>query len=256
MTTDPPHDSDLPYIKLDPDYTKNLTWSNDPRDLDLHGAFSLKKPNLSSDYDVDGLQPILKEEDGEDPWILQDAEGMFYLWDPWTSSLYRVTENWTKGPGLKTIEDVVDNILTNLIWVEDDLVRVFRTDNKATEGQPLEEDSRYIKLKAEYTHYLTWSNDPTNLDLHGAFREVEPNLSSDYNVKDLQPILKEKKGDIYLLKDTEGTFYVWDMWDGLLLRVAEEWTIDDDLDSVEKVVDNNLCNLYLGLEDSEKVFRT
>jgi hypothetical protein len=45
---------------------------------------------------------------------------------------------------------------------------------------------------------------------------------------------------VYLLRDKEGTFYIWDEWDGLLLRVDEEWTIADDLDSVEKVVDNIL----------------
>jgi hypothetical protein len=58
---------------------KTLAWSNDPRNLELEVAFSETKPNLSSDFDVPGLRPIIKEEDGGDQWLLQDAEGKFYL---------------------------------------------------------------------------------------------------------------------------------------------------------------------------------
>jgi hypothetical protein len=94
--------------------------------LDLHGAFSVDKPNLSSDFHVQGLRPIVKEEDGE-TWILQDAKGTFYLWDAWDGHLLRVTEKWTKGPELETVEDVVDNIVCNLSFVEDDAIKVFRT---------------------------------------------------------------------------------------------------------------------------------
>jgi hypothetical protein len=84
------------------------------------------KPNLSSDFHVQGLQPIVKEEDGE-TWILQDAKGTFYLWDAWDGHLLRVTEKWTQGPELETVEDVVDNIVCNLSFVEDDAIKVFRT---------------------------------------------------------------------------------------------------------------------------------
>jgi hypothetical protein len=65
----------------------------------------------------------LKEEDGYDPWVIQDAEGKFYLWDECDGGLYRVTENWTSG--LDTIEDIVDTITNNLPWVRDDAVQVF-----------------------------------------------------------------------------------------------------------------------------------
>lgn len=60
--------------------TKGLTWSNDPCDLDLNGAFSEVRPNLSSDFNIEGVRPVLKEKTKDDrPWILQDAEGSFYL---------------------------------------------------------------------------------------------------------------------------------------------------------------------------------
>jgi hypothetical protein len=68
----------------------------------------------------------VKEDDG-DTWILQDTDGTYYLWDLWTGRLLKVTENWTKGPELEKVEDVVYNILCNLSWVEDDAVKVFRT---------------------------------------------------------------------------------------------------------------------------------
>ncbi|KAF2833277.1 hypothetical protein CC86DRAFT_399909 [Ophiobolus disseminans] len=122
-----PKEEELLYIKLKPEYTEGLTWSNDPRDLDLQGIFSQDKPNLSSGFNVEGLRPILKEEDGEDPWILRDAQGSCYLWDMWDGHLLKVTDNWTTGPELKDIEDVMKNILANLSWVEEEAVRVFRT---------------------------------------------------------------------------------------------------------------------------------
>jgi hypothetical protein len=49
------------------------------------------------------------------------------LWDAWDGHLLRVTEKWTQGPELETVEDVVDNIVCNLSFVEDDAIKVFRT---------------------------------------------------------------------------------------------------------------------------------
>jgi hypothetical protein len=65
---------DTRFIKLDPKFTKKLTWSNDLRELDLYGAFKEGKPNLSSDFNVPGLRPILKEKHGDELWILQDTQ--------------------------------------------------------------------------------------------------------------------------------------------------------------------------------------
>lgn len=61
------------YIKLDPEFHKHLVWSTDPRDLGLHGTFSEDNPNLSSDFNMQGLKPILKE-DGGNRWILKDTQ--------------------------------------------------------------------------------------------------------------------------------------------------------------------------------------
>jgi hypothetical protein len=59
-------------------------------------------------------------------WILQDTQGVYYLWYMWEGVLTRIMEEYTKGPELKSVEDVVHNILCNLSWVEDDAVRVYK----------------------------------------------------------------------------------------------------------------------------------
>jgi hypothetical protein len=95
--------------------------------------------------------------------------------------------------------------------------------------KPLEE--RYVKLKPEYTRYLTWSNDPRDFDLNVHFSQDPPNLSSDFKVNSLRPIIREppEDGDTILMKDAKGTYYMWDERDGHLLRVKDEWTKGPDL---------------------------
>jgi len=116
----------------------------------------------------------------------------------------------------------------------------------------MRERERYLELDAGFTQYLTWSNNPQNLDLYGAFSKDEPNLSSDYNIKDLRPILKEEDGDKCLLENTEGSYYLWDLWAGVLLKVAEKWTIDDDLDTEEEVVENVPCSMFWVIIEGER----
>ncbi|KAF1911801.1 hypothetical protein BDU57DRAFT_523808 [Ampelomyces quisqualis] len=126
-TANPTHEAKAPrYIKLRSEYTDSLSWTNDPRDLDLDGAFNELKPNLSNDFNVPGLRPILKDKYGDEMWILRDDAGVYYLWNMWEGHLARVTDKWTKGSELVSTEDIVDNILSNLSWVEDDAVTVFK----------------------------------------------------------------------------------------------------------------------------------
>jgi len=65
----------LCYVKLDPFYAQSLTWSNEPRDLDLYGAFDEEEPNLSIDFNVQGLRPILIVKEGE-TYLLKDASDL------------------------------------------------------------------------------------------------------------------------------------------------------------------------------------
>jgi hypothetical protein len=52
---------DLSYVSLKPAYLKRICWSTDPRDLASQTYFNLTRPNLSRDFNVEGLQPILRE---------------------------------------------------------------------------------------------------------------------------------------------------------------------------------------------------
>jgi hypothetical protein len=71
--------------------------------------------------------------------------------------------------------------------------------------KPLEE--RYMKPKPEYTRYLTWSNDPRDFDFNVHFCEDPPNLSSEFEVDGLRPIVREppEDGNTILMKDAKGT---------------------------------------------------
>jgi hypothetical protein len=64
------------------------------------------KPNLSSDFNVPGLRPIIKENFDEEQWILRDEMGVYYTWYEWEGRLMRITNNWVKGPELKTVDDI------------------------------------------------------------------------------------------------------------------------------------------------------
>lgn len=99
-----------------PSYTCYHTWTNEPRDLDLYGDFSAKEPNLSTDFNVPGLKPIIKESDG-DMFLLTDSGGKLYVWDPWDGHLLKLEDRWTNREGMKKMEDKVDNVLEDLHWV-------------------------------------------------------------------------------------------------------------------------------------------
>jgi hypothetical protein len=111
-----------------------------------HGSFSKDEPNLSSDFNMKGLRPIVRQKDG-DTFILQDLRGIYYLWDPCDSHLLKVVEKWTIGGGLNEVEDVVRNIIGHFYWVREEATKVFRRYHQATEGEPPEEEARYIKPK-------------------------------------------------------------------------------------------------------------
>lgn len=118
-------DYEARYVKLDPDYYLYHTWSNSPQDLDLDGVFSIEAPNLASDFNVKGLKLIMKDSDC-DMFLLTDADGKFYLWDPWDGHLLRAADKWTVKEGMVEIEDQVHNILRNLYWVVKQATVVFK----------------------------------------------------------------------------------------------------------------------------------
>lgn len=100
---------------------------NDPRDLDLYGAFGEKIPNLENNYNIEGLRPILKERRGDEVWICEIRRVSTTYRTFWEGLLARITEERTQGPELNEVEDIMDNILENISWVEQDAVTVFLT---------------------------------------------------------------------------------------------------------------------------------
>jgi hypothetical protein len=107
----------LPYVKLHLEYMQDMCWTNDPKYLHLEVYFGNSEPNLSANYRVDGLKPVIKEKDC-DRFILRDAKGRFYIWDAWDVLLLRVREAGYKG--LQTNEEIVENILDYISLVEED----------------------------------------------------------------------------------------------------------------------------------------
>jgi hypothetical protein len=53
------------------------------------------------------------------------THSVYYLWYMWEGHLTRITE-YTQGPELNSVEDVIHNILCNLSWVKDDAVTVYK----------------------------------------------------------------------------------------------------------------------------------
>jgi hypothetical protein len=47
----------------------------------------------------------------------------------------RLTDEWLKGPELKTVEDITENILGHLYWAKEDTVPVSRTANDQDQDQ-------------------------------------------------------------------------------------------------------------------------
>ena len=95
--------------------------------------------------------------------------------------------------------------------------------------------------------------------LAGLARRLQRGYSksiADFNVQGLRPILREDDSDRYILRDAEGIYYLWELWDGHLLRVGEHWVKGPHLHTVEDVVGNILCELTWVEQDSQRVYKT
>lgn len=106
----------LPYVQLDSDYTNSLCWSNDPGQLSLQTYFDPDKPNLSSDFNVPGLSPILREYGGRHRFILKGSKGRFYVWNEWSGRLFWVRHKEIEE--LDSLEDKVNFVLCRLGGLE------------------------------------------------------------------------------------------------------------------------------------------
>lgn len=61
-----------------------------------------------------------------------------------------------------------------------------------------------------WNKYWTWSNDVKDIDIRTSFKPNLPNMAEAYGLDGLQPIIREKGGDLHLLVDAQKNYYEWD----------------------------------------------
>jgi hypothetical protein len=98
------------YVDLGPKFSKDLTWSNDPSDLMLETYFDQDEPNLATDFNIDGLKPIIRQKGGN-TFLLVDAQNRYYIWNRWDEDLFRLQD---LGNGKEHVDHVVQMVMKDL----------------------------------------------------------------------------------------------------------------------------------------------
>lgn len=76
-------------------------------------------------------------------------------------------------------------------------------------------------IQVSLPKWSTWTNDAAKLDLSTYFDPNKPNISTDFGVDGLQPVVRDTEGGLFLLQDSGSRFYRWSIWEGLLLRLID-----------------------------------
>jgi hypothetical protein len=87
------------WLRLKSEYTAPLCWTNDPRHLKIDTYFDPDKINIGDNFNIEGLRPVLREDDNEYNFILEDADGRWYLWEEYDGLLL-----WIKSEELKALK--------------------------------------------------------------------------------------------------------------------------------------------------------
>ncbi|KAF1911802.1 hypothetical protein BDU57DRAFT_523811 [Ampelomyces quisqualis] len=111
----------------------------------------------------------------------------------------------------------------------------------------------YVALDPEYLENLCWSNNPDDLYLETYFHPDKPNVANSYNVEGLKPVVRDTNTDFFILQDVEDRFYLWEAWEGLLLRVPDVWT--EGFKSNEQIVMNLIIYMSFVERDSVPIYR-
>ncbi|KAI2789270.1 hypothetical protein POX_e07300 [Penicillium oxalicum] len=85
------------------DLPPNSTWTNESGHLELSTFFDPSKPNLSRDFGIDGLQPVIRAM-GHDTFLLRDASGNFYQWSISDGAMWQLL-------GLEDLDEAVHSIM-------------------------------------------------------------------------------------------------------------------------------------------------
>lgn len=99
--------------------------------------------------------------------------------------------------------------------------------DKLPDGVTREGDDENLKpsvpiskpVKVDLPKHCTWTNEAARLALTTYFDPTLPNLSSDFGLNSLQPVIRDTEDDVFLLQDGEGKFYQWRMPDGEIWRL-------------------------------------
>jgi hypothetical protein len=114
----------IPYVKLNENYDRWLCWSNDPNRIYLATYFDPEVPeNLANSYNVNGLCPVVKEDDS-DIFILRDDKCRYYYWDAWEGELLRFKDEWIEG--LASKKEVVEYLIIDMSWAEEESDIIYR----------------------------------------------------------------------------------------------------------------------------------
>jgi hypothetical protein len=126
------------------------------------------------------------------------------------------------------------------------------TDGKTYDDQGIP----YVQLNEEYDSNVerSWTNDPKKLYLSACFDpKDEVIVANDYNIDGLCPVVKETKGDEFILRDDKGRWYLWDAWVGELMKFRDWWI--EGFTTKEELVENLVCNMTEAQADVEFIER-
>src|SRR5689334_20318104 len=78
------------YVNLGENFSKALSWTNDPKDLDIATYFDAE-PSIGGSYNIQGLKPVIKDKFSEE-YLLTDAAGNYYRWNAETPGLAKLND--------------------------------------------------------------------------------------------------------------------------------------------------------------------
>lgn len=77
-----------------------------------------------------------------------------------------------------------------------------------------------------------WTNDEKDMEIKMYFNPATTNLSMSYNIRGLQPVIRQVGGTNYLLKDESDNFYQWNSDTPGLYRMMDAMNLDEALDQI------------------------
>ncbi|TKW55988.1 hypothetical protein CTA1_11369 [Colletotrichum tanaceti] len=103
---------------------------------------------------------------------------------------------------------------------------------RGTRDQPAKPVDRAVPVPDLADLTPEWTNDQSDMEIKMYFNPATTNLSMSYNIRGLQPVIRQVGGTRYLLKDEGDNFYRWDSDIPGLYRVMDATNMDEALDQI------------------------